>query len=139
MGDAVWLFFGLPKWYFSNLLDPFAVIPLSIVPFIGTVCLVPGVVLGVRKRARSLLRFGWPFLASQLLVAVAGFLRGELDGSQTQMVLIPYLVVILGWSSFLVFKAKGLRMAAVLLAVFTLSYAAYASFVSGMSLTDTWL
>lgn len=139
MGDAVWLFFGLPQWFFSNLVDPFAVIPLSVVPFVGSLCLAAGLLLGYRKRARFLGWFALPCLASQALVAVAGFLRGGLDSSQSMKVLLPYLVVILVWSAVLVVKAKGARFAAVLLGGFTLSYAAYAAFVSGMSFADSWL
>ena len=139
MGDAVWLFFGLPQWFFWNLVDPFGVGPLSIVPFVGILCLVAGVILGVRKRATFLWRFGLPVLASHALVAVAGFLRGALDASHVQIVVLSFMVVILGWSLFLVYKAKGSRIAALLLAVFSLSYAAYASFVSVMSFTDNWM
>ena len=139
MSDAIWLFFGLPKWYLSNLLDPFDVGPLSIVPFVGILSLVVGLALGVRKRDRFLWRFGLPFLASQLLVAVAGLLRGDLPGSQAVFVLAPFMFVILGWSSYLVYKATGARVPAFFLAVFTLSYAAYASFVSWMSFADSWM
>ncbi len=139
MGDAVWLFFGLPRWFFWNLVDPFGVGPLSIVPFVGILCLAAGVILGVRNRARFLWHFGWPVLASHAFVAVAGFLRGALEASQVQIVVVSFLVVILGWSLFLVYKARGSRIAALLLAVFSLSYAAYASFVSVMSFTDNWM
>ena len=139
MGDAVSLFFGSPKWFFSNLIDPFAVGVLSLVPFVGILCLAAGVALGIRKREKSLWKFGFPFLASQVLVAVAGFLRGEVDSSQSPIVLLTFMAVILGWSLFLVYKAKGARIPALLLAVFTVSYASYASFVSWMSFSDTWM
>ncbi|MDJ0760799.1 MAG: hypothetical protein QNJ19_15495 [Woeseiaceae bacterium] len=139
MGDAVWLFLGLPKWFFWNLLDPVSAGPLSLIPFVGIVCLVVGTTLGAQKRARFLWRFGLPVLASQALVAVAGYLRGALDTLQSQIVAVCFMLVILGWSLFLVYKAKGARIPALLLAAFSLSYAAYASFVSAMSLTDNWL
>ncbi|MEM1176480.1 MAG: hypothetical protein AAGA33_10070 [Pseudomonadota bacterium] len=139
MSDALWLFVGLPQWFFLNLLEPLAVVPLSVVPFIGIVCLAIGAVLGLRKRARSLWKFALPVLASHVLVAVSGLFRGALDGSQVPAVVAVFLAIILGWSSLLVFKAKGSRLAAGFLALFTLSYAAFAAFISGMSFTDTWL
>ncbi len=139
MSDAVRLFLGLPQWYSFNLLDPFAVGPLSIIPFVGIICLALGVAWGAWKRQRFLWRFGFPFLASQALVAVAGFLRGDLESSKAVFVLAPFMLVILGWSAFLVYKARGARIPALLLAVFTLSYASYASFVSWMAFTDSWM
>ena len=139
MGDAVWLFFGLPRWFFWNLVDPFSAGPLSLIPFVGIVCLFVGATLGVCKRAGYLWRFGLQVLASQVLVAFAGLLRGALDTAQTQIVLGSFMVLMLGWSLFLVYKAKGARIPAISLAVFSLSYAAYAAFLSAMSLTDDWL
>ena len=139
MGDAIWLFFGTPKWFLSNVQDPMAVGILSVFPFVGILCLVAGVALAVWRRNRFLWRFGLPFLGCQALVVVAGFLRGSLDNSITTYILAPFIAVMLGWSLFLVVRAKCARIAALLLAVFTLSYASYASFVSWMSFTDTWL
>lgn len=40
MGNAIWLFFALPEWYFSTILQPFSAGPLTVIPALGIVSLV---------------------------------------------------------------------------------------------------
>ena len=76
MGNAVWLFFSLPMWYFSTITAPFASGVLTAVPALGIVSLVVGVVWGAIKRRLGLMIFLVLPVASQALMVVAGFMRG---------------------------------------------------------------
>lgn len=46
MGNAIWLFFALPDWYFSSILAPFSAGVLSTIPAAGIICLLVGGVWG---------------------------------------------------------------------------------------------
>jgi len=74
MGNAVWLFFSLPMWYFSTITAPFASGVLTAVPALGIVSLVVGVVWGAIKRRLGLMIFLVLPVASQALMVVAGFM-----------------------------------------------------------------
>ncbi len=139
MGNAFWLFFALPKWFFSSILAPFSAGALTLIPVAGIVCLIIGIVLAVRLRAKSLWVFAFPALASQALVTIAGFMRGAFANSSSVLVLFAFLAIQLGLSSYLVYRFREARLPAILLAVFSLSYAFYASFIAGMAFTDDWL
>ncbi|MGD8977680.1 MAG: hypothetical protein PVG91_08750, partial [Gammaproteobacteria bacterium] len=76
MGNAIWLFTALPKWFVSSMLSPLGAGALTLVPAVGTVCLAIGMVLAVQHRAKALWAFAVPALISQVFVAVAGFFRG---------------------------------------------------------------
>ena len=143
MGNAVWLFLELPRFFFTMALSPFMVgphlDPLTSIPLAGIICLAAGSILGIRKRAVILWKFGLLILTCQALVLVAGLLRGLLDISVAQAVLLLFMLGILGWSALLIYRAKGVRFPALLIAVFTILYASAASFLSAMSFTDDWL
>ena len=138
MSNAVWLTLALPQWYFSSLLMPFEAGPLTLVPAIGGSALVVGTLLGIRARARLLLFFGALALLSHALVALAGLLRGILRGTDSSSVLI-FALLQLAAATYLVYRADNARLPAILLAIFTVSYALFATFIAGMSLSDSWL
>lgn len=139
MGDAIWLILALPEWFFSTVLMPLAAGPLTLIPAIGTVCLVVGIVLGAMKRKASLLLFLVPASLSELLVGVAGFLRGQMRGNPTDWLLGAFLIFQFLLCGYLIWQAKGARVAAAPLAVFSVSYATFAAFVAAMAFNDTWL
>lgn len=138
MGNAVWLFLVLPQWYFKTILAPFSAGPLTAIPALGVVCFAIGIVLGIRARAPSLLFFALLALASQAYVALAGFLRGAFHTSNDPVFFV-FLVVQVVLAGYLIYRLKGARLPAVFLAIFTSSYAFFASFVAAMSFGDTWL
>jgi hypothetical protein len=139
MGNAIWLFFALPDWYFSSILAPFSAGVLSMIPAAGIVCLLVGGVWGAVKRRLGLLIFLLLPLLSQVLVAVAGYMRGEVDSDTSGVVLSVFFWSQAAIAAYFVFRLKGARLPAVLLSLFSLSYAVFASFVASMSFGDVWL
>jgi hypothetical protein len=71
VGNALWLFFAVPKWYCSTIVSPFSAGALSAIPALGILSLAIGVVVGLAKREASLLAFLLPSAASQILVVLA--------------------------------------------------------------------
>lgn len=139
MGNAIWLFFALPDWYFSCILAPFSAGMLTMVPAAGIVCLLVGAVWGAIKRRLGLLVFLLPPAASQALVAVAGFMRGSVDNDASGIILSAFFWLQLAVAAYFVFRLEGVRLPAVALSLFSLSYAWFASFVASMSFSDLWL
>ena len=139
MGNAIWLFTALPKWFLSAVLSPFSAGALTLIPAVGTVCLAIGIALAVRLRAKSLWVFVLPALISQAFVAVAGFFRGALVASAAEPILVTFLVVQLVLSLYLIYPHRKTWLPATLLAAFSISYAWHALFIASMAFTDSWL
>ncbi len=139
MGNAMWLFFALPDWYFSSILAPFSAGVLSMIPAAGIVCLLIGSVWGAAKRRLGLLIFLVLPIISHVLVAVAGFMRGDVDSSTSEAVLAVFFWSQVAIAAYFVFRLKGARLPAVLLGLFSSSYAVFASFIASMSFSDVWL
>ena len=142
MGNASWLFFAVPSWYWSTIFAPVGAGPLSAIPAIGGLSLAIGVVVGLAKRATSL----WLFLllpaASQLFVAIAGFLRGAFQHDPNNVagwVVCTFLLLQLVGAAYIVWRSAGARWPAAAIALFTSSYALFAAFVAGMAFADDWL
>lgn len=138
MGTAVWLFLAQAEWYFPCILSPLSAGPLTWVPSIGIVALLAGIILGIKAGRPSLLLFGLLAFASHLFVAVAGFFRGAIHESN-MLIVCSFLLLQLAAAVYLVYRLKGVRLSATLLALFTLSYAWFAAFIASMSFNDTWL
>ena len=139
MNSSFWLVLALPEWYFGAILDPFGAGPLSAVPAFGTLCLFVGLVLGLRRRTKGLLLFLIPAGLCEMLVAVAGAFRGQVQSSFAQPLLLGFLAVQLLISVYLIYRSKGARGAASALTLFSLTYALFASFIAVMAFTDSWL
>lgn len=139
MADAIWLFFAVPQWYAATILAPFNHGILTLIPAAGIACLVIGTLLGAIKRRFDLLDFlGLPAL-SQVLLAGAGFMRGQVDGGTGWFVVGAFLALQLAIAAYLVVRLEGARIPALFLSLFSLSYALFASFVALMSFSDQWL
>ncbi len=78
-------------------------------------------------------------VASQVLVVVAGFMRGSLREEANQPILLAFLLLQIAVAAYFVFRLNGARLSAAALAVFTVSYALFAAFVAAMAFSDTWL
>lgn len=139
MGSAIWLFFALPEWYFSTILAPFGAGVLTAIPAVGIVALAFGVIWGAARRQLGLLIFLSLPVASQVLVAVSGFMRGGLGDHESEVVLWTFLLLQAAAAGYFVFRLKGARLPASALAIFALSYAFFASFVASMAFSDVWL
>ena len=141
MGNAVWLFFALPNWYFSSILEsPWSGGSLVVIPILGIISLIIGGVWGAVARRQELLIFLVLPAASQILVVVAGFMRGWIrDPSLVGSILTVFMLLQIAGAGYLVFRSKGVRLAAAALAIFTSSYAAFASFIAMMAFRGAWL
>lgn len=143
MGNAIWLLTALPSWYFEAALAPLSAGVLTIVPALGVLALIVGVILGGIKRQRELLWFLTLFGASELLVVVAGFERGQVRANGTESFLntffLSFLAAQLAVSGYLTYRFKEARASALALSLFCITYAAAAAFVAAMSFTDSWL
>ena len=140
MANAIWLLTALPSWYLGAAMAPFSAGALTIVPAMGLVSLAVGVILGAIGRRRELLWFLALFAASELLVVIAGAMRGQVrpEGPLNAGLLL-FLGAQLVVSGYLIYRMKGARAPASALGVFSVTYAAAAVFVAGMSFTDNWL
>jgi len=112
---------------------------LSIIPFIGVVALLAGVVASLATPKRLVLLFVLSPVLSECYVGIAGSMRGQVRGSAS---LIPFLVfsatqVLL--SGFLIYRLKRSRFAACALGLFCVSYAFIAVIVGGMAFADDWI
>jgi hypothetical protein len=141
MGNAVWLFLAVPAWYSSTIVSPFSAGPLSAIPALGILSLTIGVVLGIVKRKTSLLIFLLLPTASQILVVVAGFMRGAFrsDANQLTLWILTFVLLQMAGAGYIVWRLKGARGPATAIAVFTSSYAVFAAFVAAMAFSDDWL
>lgn len=139
MGNALWLFFAVPDWYFSSFANPLSAGPLSLIPALGTFCLLVGITIGVVQRRSRLLLWLIPFALSQALVTIAGALRGQVGGPAANTALLIFIATQFLVGTYLVYSLKGVRVPAVALAIFSITYAMHAAFVAGMALSDQWL
>jgi hypothetical protein len=139
VNNAVWLFLALPTEYFPTILAPFREGILTAIPALGVVCLAIGVVLGIARREAGLLMFAALPAASQILVSVAGFMRGSFRDSGSHPILLTFLLLQLVAAGYLVWRMKGARWPAAALAVFSLSYALFAAFIAVMAFNNDWL
>ena len=137
MKTGLWLLLSLPNWYFSSIRDPLAG-ALAVIGVLGTVCLVVGLSLGIAMRERRLLLFIIPFLLSELVVFVAGVMRGQLGAEVPSAALVAFLAVQLMLSGFLIYRLTGARWAASALALFSMSYAFMATIIASMMLSEAW-
>lgn len=142
MTNAVWLLCALPYWYFQVvmvILNPFIAGWLSFIPALGIVCLGLGVALGLIRKQVKLLLYLIPFLACEILVFVSGLCRGMRPADGAEPLQWLFLITYCAGVIYLIYLLKGMRLAATLLTVFSITYALFASFVSVMSLKDCWL
>lgn len=139
MKTAAWLFLVLPQWYFGLALKAFAVGAFAIVPAVGALSLAVGAVLGLRKRRADFLLFLLPVALSHVLVATAGAFRGQLNSDRNAPILLAFMILQALTGAYLVYRAKGARIAAGALFIFTLTYALVAAFVAAMAFSDSWL
>lgn len=138
MGNAIWLAVAVPRWFFEGALRPFSAGILSLIVFIGTVCLLIGAICGLIQRHKKLLLFLLPLIASEILVIISGFYRGQVPSGGGKWMLV-FLVTEALMAGFLVYRLKGARVSASFLAIFCVAYAWFASFVAGMSFSNIWL
>lgn len=143
MGNAIWLLTALPTWYLGAAMAPFSAGVLTLLPAVGLLALLGGGVLGFIKRRRDLFWFLALFAASELLVAIAGLMRGQVRPSGSEIALSTGMLLFLAAqcvaSGYLVYRIKGSRVAASAFGFFCITYAAAATFVAAMSFTDNWL
>jgi hypothetical protein len=145
MANAFWLLVALPLWYFASVASPFTAV--SLVPAVGALSLVIGLALSFFQRRRELLFFLIPLALSELLMIIAGAMRGQGHLGQASPVLVNFtngglfvfMAVQVAVSAYLLCLLKGARSAAAALAIFSVTYAAAAAFVAGMSFTDVWI
>jgi len=139
LANALWLLLALPKWYASAALRPFSAGLLTEVPGSGLFALAVGAVASIAHPHKRL----WWFLASvgasELLVTIAGALRGNLRGTSASPILMGFVALQLALFGLLIWRCRGSRLAAVALSAFCLTYSLEAGFVAGMAFNDDWL
>jgi len=137
MGNAAWLFRVLPEWYFPTIFDPFGAGVLTVIPAAGTICLIIGLMLTAMRPSPRLWLFLLPFLWSEAFVGFAGWQRGQFPSAE--WLILTFLGAQVALAIGLVVYSKRAWMPAIAFALFSLSYAFFASFVAGMSFADDWL
>jgi hypothetical protein len=137
MDDALWLFVSTPKWFLLNSVKFEG--PLSALPTLGVAALAVGLILAAIRREWRLTAFLVPLLASQVLLIIAGLTRGRVAQSSADIVLYGFLVLQAVLAAILIWRFRDSRMAASALAVFSLCYALFASFVATNAMANSWL
>lgn len=138
MGSAAWLSIRLPLWYFKSVLHPFTAGVLTIVPAMGVWCLTVGTVFVITRKQWNFLFFLLSITFSHAYVALSGFLRGEFPQGSISLALI-FLSLQITAIGFAAYKCIKDWATIPLIAAFCITYAVYAQFVAGMSLSDVWL
>jgi hypothetical protein len=134
-------FWFLPYYYIVSLGDIFVSknLWLGLAPWAGVFGLVLGLPWAIAHRQVAL---GW-FLVSPVLshvmFEIAIYYSPQLNSHDTTWVISAFWLVQLAILIFLVYRAKGMRLPAVALAVFGCSYAYHAGFFSAMALTGAWV
>ncbi len=127
----------LPMWYFGSLASGGHA--LEIVPWAGVVGLVLGIAWGTVKQQAPLCWFAVSPALTHVMVGIAFLFAGQMKLSPSYWVLSGFLLLQLAVLGYLVFRFKGMRIPAVSLSIFGMSYAVFAAYVGGMALTNTWL
>ena len=140
ISDALWLTsVGLVVQYFTTAARPLQAGMLTLIPFIGTLGLVAGLVMGIAQRRRPLFLFFFPFVVSECYVAIATWFHGRLPGNTSLVLICMFTFLQLALIGYVAYRVRGARFAALALTVFSLSYAWFAYFFGQMAWTDTWL
>ena len=139
IGNAVWLICALPVSYFRAVTHCLRGAVSTSTPFIATLALSAGAVTGIIQRRRTLFLFLFPFVVSELFVAIAGWLRGQLRGNASLLPFYVFTVVQVALTAYLLYRVRGARFATLALTVFSASYAFWALFAGGMAFADDWL
>jgi hypothetical protein len=135
----MWLAFAGPAFYLGAALQPFSAGYLSFIPLLGIVGLVIGIVVGCVQRKRVLFLFVFPFLLSEVFLTVGGLLRGQFLGTTWQTPSVIFAITQISAIVFVAYRGRKALVADFSLALFSLTYALFAWFIAGMSLSDTWL
>ena len=73
------------------------------------------------------------------MVAVAGLLRGKFDLGMVDPVLLAFLSVLLTSILGLGWWLRRVRISAIALGIFVMTYGLFAAFIAAMAFRDTWL
>lgn len=134
----VMLFWLLPFWYLDAALN-IPKEPFGLIVSVGFICLLIGCIWGVVIREKRLSAFLLPFAASQIFVAISGFMQGKVAEPMASLVLLSFITLQLAGAGYLIFTLKGARLPATLLAIFAMSYAAFAAFIAAMAFANDWI
>ena len=137
MNDILWLFVSTPRWFVLNSVRIDG--PLNALPALGMAALLVGLILAVIRREWRLTAFLVPFFASQVLLVIASLARGRTAQSSADIILYAFLGLQAVLAAILIWRFRDSRLAASALAVFSLCYALFASFVATNAMANSWL
>lgn len=124
MDRALQALIALPNWFFSSVLRPFEAGWLTLIPAIGTLLCLAGVVAAMRSQNRQLIFFFVPFGLSELFVALAGFGYGTYaDRDALTPVMIGFGVLAVAATILATLRNLKTPVTAGLLFGFSLTYA----------------
>jgi hypothetical protein len=138
---AVWMLRMLVETYFLSFLKPFSdFFPLSLIGAVGTLALTVGVVACVRTGWRPLRLFALPVAFSVALIMLSSALWEQVRTDATiNIITAVFLGGQLLAALFLVWLLRRAWLAAVPLAIFSMTFAVFAMFIAAMALTGNWL
>ena len=135
----MWTLWQTPMWFLETVLYPFQEGALTLIPAVGTVCLITGVLWCVFRPARELLWLAVPFLVSTAMLLIAWMLWEQVPRGQANATVLVFLAIQASVIGFVTYRLRKRLGPAVLLAVFNATYALFAGFVAGMAMTGSWL
>jgi hypothetical protein len=80
-----------------------------------------------------------PVAICQILVTVAGFMRGQIDSGIPAPLFFAFCGLQLLVVEYLVYLARGARLDGVFLAIFCVTYSLFGVFLATMSFQDTFI
>jgi hypothetical protein len=135
-----WMLAMLVPTYFMSFLNPFYEGVLTLVPALGTLALVVGLVACFRTGPRPLAPYGALVVPSVLLIFVAGFLWEKVGDDRTVNIIASgFLGFEVLAALILLWRLRTAWLAAVPLAIFAVTFASYAMFFAAMAMTGNWL
>ena len=137
MHDALAAFLTLPALYLAFILKPFYAGPVTALPALTVVALTVGSVLGVLGRHRDLLFFLLLPVSSQGLLVLVALWHDTLSFEAIALYLVAFFILQVAAAGYLVFRSSEARLAASLLAIFTVPYALCSVLLAGLFLLGT--
>src|SRR5262245_61542396 len=114
MDDILWLFVSTPKWFVLNSVRFDG--PLNALPALGMAALLIGLILAVIRREWRLTAFLVPFVASQVLLVIAGLAHGRIAQGTADTILYGFLLLQALLAAILIWRFRDSRLAASALA-----------------------
>lgn len=138
MLDALWLTLSLPLWYLPAVLAYFSLPPFSLLPAIGILCLITGLVLAIRTGYRMAGIMAWSLLLTHVMVFIAGLVRAVGLRVYMDVATLTFFALSAGLLGYLWWKCRSTPAQATLFAAFAATYAIWGAALAAPAIAAPW-